>query len=170
MDMLIEGDALFTIAELSVAFAGFASLASVLARHRAEVNSERLLNMLSVSLGVTGLSLIPTLFATIGWSEETIWRASGLGGVLGLCLLAWRIGRRTSAVSRLQGYSRAGTAANIGLFAVGLLGFLCCIAGWPSASRFTPYYAALLALLGVSGTLFFRVIKSLLSRVDPSGE
>ena len=62
---LSESELLLTISELSVAFAGFASLASILGRRMSKddprLDAGRLLNMLTVSLSLTVLALVPFL-------------------------------------------------------------------------------------------------------------
>jgi hypothetical protein len=58
-----ETELLLAIAEISVAFAGFASLASIFGRRSSPsegcVDAGRVINMLTVSLTVTGLALFP---------------------------------------------------------------------------------------------------------------
>ena len=77
---LSESELLLTTAELSVAFAGFASLASILSRRLSQddprVDSGRLINMLTPSLTVTALTLAPFLPMLFEWSHGAVWRAS----------------------------------------------------------------------------------------------
>ena len=77
---LSESEVLLTISELSVAFAGFASLASILSRRLSKddprVDAGRLLNMLTVSLSLTVLALVPFLPMLLEWSSRWTWGAS----------------------------------------------------------------------------------------------
>ena len=71
---LSESELLLTISELSVAFAGFASLASILGRRMSKddprLDAGRLLNMLTVSLSLTVLALVPFLPMLLEWSSR----------------------------------------------------------------------------------------------------
>jgi hypothetical protein len=163
---LNPSDLLLTTAELSVAFAGFASLASILSRRLSQddprVDSGRLLNMLTASLTVTALALAPLLPMLFGWSQGVVWRVSGCFGLLLYGVFAPSIVRRARQMRQFEGYNAAANAVNFALGWIAALALLCCIIGLPAANPFAAYFGSLLALLGISAILFFRVIASLL--------
>jgi hypothetical protein len=149
-----------------VAFAGFASLASILSRRLNQddprVDSGRLLGMLTISLIVTALALAPLVPMLFEWSPEVVWRVSGSFGLLLYGGLAPSMLRRVSVMRQFEGFNPLVNTVNsvLGWFAAAAL--LCCIIGFPSADPFASYYAGVLALLAICATLFFRVIASLL--------
>jgi hypothetical protein len=163
---LSESDLLLTTAELSVAFAGFASLASILGRRLSHddprVDSGRLLNMLKISLAVTALALAPLLPMLLDWSQAAVWRASGIFGLLLYGVLAPGLIRRARQMRQFEGFNAVANTINFALAGVGVAALLCCIIGFPPANPFSAYFGSLLALLAQSAILFFRVIASLL--------
>ena len=170
---LSQSELLLTTAELSVAFAGFASLASILGRRLSQddprVDSGRLLNMLTASLTVTALALAPFLPMLLEWSQAAVWRVSGSFGLLLYGLFAPGIIRRARQMRKFAGYNTTANAANFALGGIAASALLCCIIGLPPANPFASYFGSLLALLALSAILFFRVIASLL-RPDAPGE
>ncbi len=72
-----HSDILQTIAEIGVAFAGFASLITLIGRSSEYIDSSRLLGMVKNSLMVVAFALFPFVPAGFGLSEPTIWRVSG---------------------------------------------------------------------------------------------
>ena len=160
-----ESELLLTIAEISVAFAGFASLATIFVQRSGQddvrVDSGRLLNMLTTSLTVTGLALVPFVPILLGLSSRWVWGMSGGVGVVTLGFLFPAILRRTAVMKRYPGFKYGRSYLNYTLTAVTLAALVCCIIGVPSENPFAAYFGALFALLGVSGSLFFSVIESL---------
>lgn len=67
-----------TFAEVAVAFAGFASLISLLGRSSEFLDGSRLLGMVRTSLLVTGFALFPFVPLAIGMSEHGAWRLSAI--------------------------------------------------------------------------------------------
>jgi hypothetical protein len=63
---------------------------------------------------------------------------------------------------QFEGYNAAANAVNFALGWIAALALLCCIIGLPAANPVAAYFGSLLALLGISAILFFRVIASLL--------
>ena len=160
-----ESELLLTIAEISVAFAGFASLASIFGRRSgrddARVDSGRLLNMLTTSLTVTGLALVPFVPILLGLPSRWVWGISGGFGVVVIGVFGPAVLRRTALMKRYPGFSHARSYWNYALTAVTLAALACCILGIPSEKPFAAYFGGLLALLAVSGSLFVSVIASL---------
>jgi dipeptide/tripeptide permease len=163
---LSESELLLTTAELSVAFAGFASLAGILGRRMSRddprVDSGRLINMLTISLGATAIALAPLLPMLFGWSQGMVWRLSGTFGLLLYGAIAPGLVRRARQMRQFEGYNPVSNAINFTLAGISVAALLCCIIGLPPANPFATYYGALLALLAQSAILFFRVIASLL--------
>ena len=77
-----ESDVLLTLAEVAVAFAGFASLVGVLGQRTSAddplVIGVRMRGMLLSSLLVVAFSIFPILLGRFGASPELTWRASSL--------------------------------------------------------------------------------------------
>lgn len=77
-----EADILLTVAEVAVAFAGFASLVSILGRGTAladpKVLSLRMRAMLISSLLVVGYAFVPVIFDAYGASPDIAWQGSSL--------------------------------------------------------------------------------------------
>lgn len=77
-----ESEVLLTIAEVAVAFAGFASLVGMLGRRSAlddpRVLGVRMRAMLLTSLLVVAFTILPLVFDAYGLGEGTVWRASSL--------------------------------------------------------------------------------------------
>ena len=160
-----EIELLLTIAEISVAFAGFASLASIFGRRSghddARVDAGRLLNMLTTSLTVTLLALVPFVLILLEIPTRWVWGISGGIGVVAIFVFGPAVLRRTTLMKRYPGFSAARSYWNYTLTAVALAALVCCILGIPSEKPFAAYYGGLFALLAVSGSLFFSVIASL---------
>jgi hypothetical protein len=162
---LSETEILLTIAELSVAFAGFASVASILGRRFSQedprVNAGRLLIMLLVSFTATGLALAPIIPMILDWPSRWVWGSSGALGLIVQAVVVPTVIRRVRRMMRYQGFNPRANTANFSLTVVIFLGLICSLLGIPAERPFTAYFVSLLALLGVSGILFYRVIASL---------
>jgi hypothetical protein len=160
-----ESELLLTVAEISVAFAGFASLASVFGRRSgqddARVDSGRLLNMLTTNLTVTVLALAPFIPMLIGLPDRWVWGTGGVVGIIAIVSFGPAILRRTALMKQYAGFNTARSYWNYALTAVAVVALLGCIFGVPSEKLFATYFSGLLALLAVSGSLFFSVIASL---------
>ncbi|MCH7644545.1 MAG: hypothetical protein IH974_06875 [Myxococcales bacterium] len=158
-----EVDILLTTAELAVAFAGFASLVTILGRRSSRADPRivamRFRGMLTNSLLVVAFSMIPLVLFRYGLRESVVWRLSSAllalaGGInfLALLLHARPLFREAVPISSLR---RVVTFGLIGLaevvlvlnasgvtgriasaaYLTGLLLFLC-IAGFAAAWLF----------------------------------
>jgi hypothetical protein len=121
-------DPLLTIAEVSVAFAGFASLVTVVARRDVdswhEGNLMRFKLMIYMSLASVLFALLPFAFLYFGVAEIQVWRFSG--GLVALflgCYLAVTIPTfiQLAARGELNGYV-AWVLTSLGIFTVILQG------------------------------------------------
>jgi hypothetical protein len=166
-----ESELLLTSAELSVAFAGFASIASILGRRMSKddprVDAGRLLNMLTVSLSLTVLALVPFLPMLLESSPRWTWGVSGAVGAATLALISPSIIRRGSQMRKYPGFNTTANAANSTLFIVAVVGFFASALGIPPANPFVAYFGSIVALLTLCAILFFRAVASLLTPSAP---
>ena len=171
---LSESELLLTIAELSVAFAGFASLASILGRRFSRddprVDAGRLVNMLTLSLSVTVLALVPLLPMLLEWSSRWVWGSAGAIGIAGFALLGPSVLRRTRQMRQYPGFNPSANVVNHALAVAAFVGFICCVLGIPIAKPFAIYFGSLVAQLISCAILFFHVIASLLEPRAPGEE
>ncbi len=162
---LSETEILLTFAELSVAFAGFASVASILGRRFSQedpkINEGRLLIMLLVSLTATGLALTPIIPMILDWPSRWVWGSSGALGLVVQAIVVPIVIRRVRQMKRYPGFNPGASFAAFSLTVVAFLGLTCSLLGIPTAGLFIAYFISLLALLGISGIQFYRVIASL---------
>ena len=108
---MINADLLLTIAEIAVAFAGFASLVSVLssARNERHALAQSILfrTMVLMSLAVVAFSLVPFMTHGFGFPSSVSWRlASGLfllGGSAGLYTGIRYLVNARSTIGRMRG-------------------------------------------------------------------
>jgi hypothetical protein len=171
---LNESELLLTISELTIAFAGFASLASILGRSFSKddprVDAGRLLNMLTVSLSLTFVALVPFIPMLLGWSSRWVWGGSGIVALAAVALISPSVVRRTSQMKKFAGFSTPANFLNHTLFVTAIVCFLCSALGIPSSGAFVAYFGGIVALLASCAILFFRVIASLLQPVVPDNE
>ncbi len=163
-----DADVLLTISEVSVAFAGFASLVSVLgqrhSREHFDLNIARLRGMLEISLMVLLLSLAPFLPAKFGASEATSWRLSSLAFVLLVLLRIYVALPR----SRLPGVSLTFVVAiwSTQVVCLVLLSFV--VFGIANELASALYLAALFVYLCFAAVLFLRLVLALIASQRPA--
>ena len=97
---MAESDLLFTIAEVAVAFAGFASLVAILGRRSSKddprVLGARMRAMILFSLLAVAFSLLPPVLYRYGLDESATWRvASALFALAFAGVVAWRVSARS---------------------------------------------------------------------------
>jgi uncharacterized membrane protein len=107
---MAESELLLTFAEVAVAFAGFASLVSILGQRssvdHALVLGARMRAMLLSSLLVTGFALLPPVISWYGATPGSTWLISTLALLLVVVLyLAWFV-RALRTLSRHVGTNR----------------------------------------------------------------
>jgi len=160
---------LSTISQLAVAFAGFASLATVLGRRtrpQSALDAARFRVLLLYSVPVAFLALLPGVLAHYGLSEPVNWRLAS--GTLVVVFLA--LGRFSPLSAGLAQTRDAGLRhhpANVALIGV-LSGVpvVACAAvalGFGSAVAAPTFVLALILLLLVAAITFARLILSLIS-------
>jgi hypothetical protein len=168
MDASVDGF-LLTVAEVAVAFAGFAGLVTVLTQRLTKTERDfdvvRFRDMLLLSLIAAAFALFPTLPVTFGASEEITWRISS-----GLFVVAW-------AGFGLQGLlagfrlSRSGTRPfarplfwnNLVAYVPSVVALVLVAAGADAVAgvRAGVYLAALYVLLYLAGAYFVALFVSL---------
>jgi hypothetical protein len=163
---LIEFDLLLVIAQVSVTFAGFGSLASAFGdrSHGGEtrVDAGRLINMLIISLSTTMLAFVPFIPMLFGLSETWVWRSSAAIAFGTLALFAPGILIRTKRMKQYAGFNVPTNVVNLSLGVIAAASFVLCAFGFPELKLSASYVAGLVALLLTCAIVFFRLIASLL--------
>jgi len=157
-----------TLAEIAVAFAGFASLVSILggrsSGERLVANLVRLRGMLQSAILVLAFSLAPFVPAKFGISEEVCWRA--VGAVFALAMLA-PIPFQYPRILSSPVNSRV--AASIGLMQlVAGLTLAISVAILSPTAVVGAYHFSLFVGLAMSSILFMRVVTSAFSGETPA--
>jgi hypothetical protein len=164
-------DALFVIAELAVAFAGFASIVAILGRRAGrddpELDGSRIRSMLDTSLLVVAFALIPLLPLEAGLSDQASWRLSAAAFAISGALLLVRMLRE---VTRLKGVvpgyepARSWLATSYFLMGSAILVLTAAATAVLSPALFrVAYLWALYSYLTLSGLLFLRLVQSLIA-------
>ncbi len=163
-------DALLTIAELALGLTGFTGVVAAFRTRSGPwlpADAFRVFSLLSVSLGVLFLALIPLSLAYFPLSDEVSWRISSglmtLFTVPGALVIISRI-RRLDARSK-QVLSRPTIAFIVFGSALNALAQLLNAAGVFPNTSFAIYFAGLVWLLFYSGLQFARLLL-----VRPQGE
>ena len=165
-----ETDILLTVAEVAVAFAGFASLVSILGRGTADADprvlSLRMRAMLLTSLLVVGFSFVPVIFDGYGASRDTAWIGSSLLLLIANGVYYWWLQQA------IQTLGRAGLTPSVfqrriiiptllsTLIAVSVLMLVNLAAAVPAV-----YLTALVLLLFQSGFAFCLIVFSFLPSI-----
>jgi hypothetical protein len=168
--MLSESDVLLTVAEVAIAFAGFASLVGILGQRYSSddprVSGTRMRGMITFSLMAVGFSLLPFVVYEYGLEEATVWRLSS--GLFFLGFLAAGVWV-AKLVTRLRGHELVGRRISP---LIGTVPFLGAIAGTVLLAlntlvispRQTPavYLTCLILLLCMAGFAFAMMVSSFL--------
>lgn len=160
---------LLTVAQVSVAFAGFGAIASGISRRSEEdsVDAGRLINMMVTALSVTILALLPCALALFALPEDWVWRASAVAALITFMSFAPGVVSRVKRMTNMAGFHRRATYTSYALLALAILLFMSCALGLPAGDLDASYSTALLALLTATAILFFRMVFSLLREVRP---
>jgi hypothetical protein len=167
-----DADLLLTIAEVAVAFAGFASLVSVLGRRYSRddprLDGLRLRGMLLSSLIVVAFALFPFLPMRFGVTDAEVWRISSGTYFATNALLVLPFARRTRRLAQ----EGVGEPPSLYLFyfvvevVVSTLLVVVALGFFPRfASSF--YITGLFVGLSEAGITFFRVVSSLTADSGP---
>ena len=167
-----ESDVLLTIAEVAVAFAGFASLVGVLGQRSSaddpRVIGLRMRGMLLSSLMVVGFSIFPILLAAYGASPDRIWLASS---VVLLGVTAGYYWWFVRALQSLAGLPTTRFQSVVVMPTLVTVMFSLCGALFANVFFASPavYLTALALLLFQSGFAFSLIVFSFLRGVDVTG-
>ena len=168
---MAESDILLTVAELAVAFAGFATLAGILGQPRsadaALMNASRLRGMLESALVALAFALAPFVPYLFGFSEEVTWRVAAAGfsaaSITRLCILI----RRLPEV-RAAGASMSWLVVVVSAQVAAVPVLLAVVGGAAGESAGAAYVLALFIALFASGVFFLRLAVSLLASQGPT--
>ncbi len=159
-------DLLGVFAQISVAFAGFGSIASGLSQrpdgHDYRVDAGRLINMLVVTLSTMMLALLPSLAALLRLEERDVWGLSAMVAATAVLILTPGVMARAARIRRHSGYNNWAMLTYFSLAMLALAGFLCCALGMPAYALPAGYLGGLTALQLICVILFFRITASLL--------
>lgn len=161
---MAESEILLTVAELAVAFAGFASLVGILGKpttvDAARMNAARLQAMLESALVALAFALIPLLPHLFGSSETVAWRLAAAGfGTTNLVRL-WRFATRIPEI-RAAGGSMGWSLVVVLAQIISVLVLLVVAVGVAGESAAAAYVLALFIALFVSGVFFQRLAVAL---------
>ena len=155
-------DVLLTVAELAVAFAGFASIV-VLFQHRDPSRwpaavPVRLRAMVESSLGTLYGALMPFPLHAIGLEGETLWATSSAAVIVALVVVGIVFYRRASPHLPSGELSRRFTLTIAAFTALVVLIQLGNAIGFPFGSGFGLYLIAVLWALLVASIMFLRMV------------
>ncbi len=160
-----NADLLQTIAEVAVAFVGFASLAGIVGirpiEEPSELQSGRLRGMVQAGLMVIAFCFVPFVFDRFGVPESWVWRFSSTGlavAGIGLARFGLKLSRLVPAAEIETVRHRSRAVAITTVAAVVLLS--AAAAGLLHERVAAAYLAGLLAFLFLAGFLFAGVVSS----------
>ena len=163
---MIESDILLTVAELAVAFGGFATLAGVLGKPRsadaAYMNASRLRGMLESALLALGFALIPFVPFLFGFSQDTSWRIAAAVFLVANCIRIFSLYRRFASI-RAAGASMGWLVIVLAAQAASIFALLCVAVGLSGEHAGATYVLSLFIALFVSAVLFLRLAHGLLA-------
>ncbi len=161
-----ESDFLFSLAALSLSFAGFTAVVVTLRGALGGEISDRHLRLIRLyiegGLMVTALALLPALLGLLHVPESVIWRGSSAVAALIFTLLLLTQFRRRRAIE--AGQFPPWVVVIYAISLVTVLGLWLNVAGIPFAPTVGPYAVALAWALCVFGFIFVRTIDIFLSR------
>jgi hypothetical protein len=167
---LPHADLLLTMAEVAVAFAGFASLVGLLgqraSRDDPRVLGARMRGMIFFSLAAVAFSMLPLILDSYGLTEAVVWRTASLLLLAAFVGIAWWLALTIRALRRSVGQRRTivrliavvlygSIGAGIGVALANALGLASPLAA-------AIYLTALGLLLFLAGFAFLLIVFSFL--------
>lgn len=168
-----EIDVLLAVAQIGIAIAGFASIATVVGHAKQgtdpRVNSIRLRGLLDTSLSVMLLALVAIVFLETEKLSDRAWQLSSVVGLLTTAGLGRAIIKRSVSVRQLPGYNHSVAGVLYAIFGAVVVAFLVNSSGFLSELGYPIYLSALVLILTICCVWFVLVIISLLARLaeDP---
>lgn len=169
-----QADVLLTIAEVAVAFAGFASLLGLLgqrsSRDDPRVLGARMRAMIFFSLGAVAFAMLPLILASYGLTEATVWRTGSVLLLAAFIGIAWWVARMMPALRRSVG-QRQRLVRFYAVVLIVSIGVGICVAllnslGLLSTLAAAIYLTALGIMLFLAGFAFLLIVFSFLPRPD----
>ncbi len=165
---MIDTGELLTLAEISVAFAGFSALVTVLGTRDAEgdprLDSFGLRSLVEVSLVVAAFSLFPLIPHKLAVSEPMVWRISGAGYLVVQLVGSISSWRRFRPLRHLRTSGDRVTERVVWPFVLTSYAALLTVSLGPyPAANSALYFTALFSNLLIAGLLFMRVASSVLA-------
>ena len=156
-------ESLSTIAEIGIGLAGFAGIVFAIgykSQPLDPLDRMRVIGMLSGSLGVTLVAVLPLVLSDIGVAEQTVWRTSSAvfaAYMLTSLLYVLHASRSISQLAKSQLHPGVWIFVVSGsfVFALALVGNAL---GWPGTPSAGPYLAGLYFLLLYSSVQFLRLL------------
>ncbi len=152
-------DWLMTMAEVSIALAGFSSLAAVLRDQsptESKINRTRLLTIVETSLSVLVFCIVPAVLHGLGVSEPAAFRFSAGLFLCGSVPTTWRGFRRYLSASEdasMKEFALTGFMTVMGALMSGMSGVMC-VVGIPETSLSILYVMTLLGTLIIGAVNF----------------
>lgn len=170
---MTESDILLTVAELAVAFGGFATLAGVLGKPRsadaAYMNAARLRGMLESALLALAFALLPFVPLLFGVGQDASWRLSAAAFLVANCFRLFSLYRRFASV-RAAGASTGWLAIVLAAQSVSIFILLGVAVGLAGQHAGASYVLSLFIALFVSAVFFLRLAQSLLASQVPDDQ
>jgi len=166
--MITDIDILLSVAEIAVAFAGFAAIAGVIGNRQAASqyhDFERLRGVVVASVVVVVASLIPIVLSRFGLADEAVWRiASGIALIINLLGLAQVIrgGRQSGLISADRFYTRIAYAIEVPIE----LTVIANVLGLFPSHLAALYLAFLVLLLCQAAVVFVGLLASLFDQTN----
>lgn len=158
-------DALFSIAEVSIAIVGFAGIVAALRPtprdgEQAEMNRWRLEVMVETGVGAVVFALVPVLLIALDLPRETIWSVSGVASAAGMCFFLFHALR---SQQRLFGaYIPAGSGVTDGaIISLTAASVICAVLnalGITLERQFAGHLVTEFCWLAVALLAFFRIL------------
>jgi hypothetical protein len=154
-------DELLTIAELSIALAGFSGVV-VAFTHQGVLNSIdrwRFAALLSLSMGAAVVAFVPSILELFGYTGAALWRGSSVAFlVFAMVFLFVFVPRLNRAALELDSHApRAWVIPNLGLTILTYVSQLSNALGWPHSPGPALLILGLLSWL-VSASMFFGLL------------
>ena len=166
-----ESDILLTVAELAVAFGGFAVLAGILGKpvsaDAAYMNASRLRGMLESALLALTFALFPFVPLLFELDQDTSWRISAAAFLVASCTRQVSLFRRFATI-RSAGASASWLAIVIAAQVASIVLLLIVAFGLSGEHAGASYILSLFIALLVSAVFFLRLAQTILASQAPN--
>jgi hypothetical protein len=165
MQDLSPPDTLLAIAEIAVAFAGFASLSTIFGRQLSgqslEVAAGRLAILLFLSLSTLALAFTPLILMSFDFANELIWKYSAIFAIpLAIGAMPFYV-KRVSRMRKLPDFNHSVSLLMLLMVVVFFSSML--IGAFGVVSSFGVYLMGLVSLLFMGGLMFTLVVLTVLA-------